>query len=133
MASSRPRRCGRAASVSPRRTSGEAPTGSACKCRTTRSRATWRTCRRSFRTRASSPPPSSFASELSTGRLALLDRRQRLEVCLHAADELVVVRRYHAQLRLPLLTLTLTPRVRPCETLEPGPLRGNDDADADRE
>ena len=65
--------------------------------------------------------------------LALLDRRQRLEIGLNAADELVVVRRHDAELRLPLLALAQAPSIRADETLEPWPLRGDDDADADRE
>ena len=45
--------------------SSAAPTGCACRCPTTRSRGTWRTCRRSCRTRACSTRGSSCADEPS--------------------------------------------------------------------
>ena len=69
----------------------------------------------------------------STWRFALFDRREGLEVGLNAADELVVVRRHDAQLRLPLLAFAQPAGVCARETLEPGPLRGDDDTNADRE
>ena len=47
--------------------------------------------------------------------------------------ELVVVARDDGQRRLPLLAITQAPGIRARETLEPGPLRGDDDGDADRE
>jgi hypothetical protein len=52
---------------------------------------------------------------------------------MNTPDELVVVARDDRQLRLALLSVTLAPGVRAGETLEPRPLRGDNDTDADRE
>ena len=76
---------------------------------------------------------STSASRMTSARrLALLDRRQRLEVGLNAADELVIVRRDHAKVRLPLLSIALSSRVRAGEALESRPFGGDDDSDRDR-
>jgi hypothetical protein len=121
--------------------------GAAARRRSSTSRRSLRSCKPSGAARnrrrgegreATGPGGDPVARTASRTKLRplrprLLDRRERVEVALHALDELVVVARHDAELGLPARSIPATTRIGADDARDPRPLRGDDHEDAEGE